>query len=264
MSTAPTTLDCPAPVAGKITVCGQIADVESGAFLEAAGATGAPCGTSPSADGPCSVAIGFYDADDFAANPSAATPLASATLYVDDRGRYRAENLTAPPSGYLAVSVDDALGTDDRHRPTVVVTPTAVGEFQVLRAFVTRNQTDSAWSAAAGLVGPTFADSGVIAAIFRYQGVGRSGVTITRSGTTAPADDYYFSDAGQTHSTVVSSGPTGTNGGALLLNSGLVQHSGTGGEPTACHWPSTIAASIPGVVFVQLIDAETAADALCP
>lgn len=257
-------IDCPNPASGKITVCGQINDVENDAPLEATSATGAECDSTPAADGPCSIQIQFYDAADFAANPAAATPIAPAHLYVDDHGRYRAEDLTPPAGGYVAIAVDDAVGTTDRHRTTSVVTSVAVGTFQVLRAYVTRAQTDTAWTASAGLAGPTFADRGVIAAIFRYQGVGRAGVTITRSGAPAPADDYYFLDAGQTRSAVDSSGPTGASGGALLLNSGLVQHSGTGGEPGSCQWPSRPAASIPGVVFVQLIDAETGAGAPCP
>ena len=259
-----TDFSCPTPANGKVTVCGQIADVENDDSLQAAGATGAPCDPTPSANGPCSVQIQFYDPVTFAANLATATPIAPATLYVDDRGRFRAEDLTPPAGGYLALALDDAVGTTDRHRLTGVVTPVVAGGFQVVRAFVTRRQTDTTWTASAGLSGSTFADLGVIAAIFRYQGVGRAGVTITRSGAAAPADDYYFVDAGQTRSAVDSAGPTGASGGVLLLNSGLVQHSGTGGEPSGCQWPNRSAASIPGVVLVQLLDAQTGAGALCP
>ena len=259
-----TAFNCTTPAAGKVTVCGQITDVQSGDSLQAAGATGAPCDSTPSADGPCSVQIQFYDPVAFASNPATATPVMPAHLYVDDRGHYRAEDLTPPAGGYLAVALDDAGGTSDRHRLTAVVTSVVAGTSQMLRAFVTRRQTDTAWTTSAGLSGSTFADRGVIAAIFRYQGLGRAGVTITRNGTTAPADDYYFVDAGQTRSAVDSAGPTGASGGVLLLNSGLVQHSGTGGEPSSCQWPSRTAASIPGVVFVQLMDAQTGAGAPCP
>lgn len=259
-----TAFSCSTPAGGKITVCGQIADVENDDSLQAVGATGAPCDSIPSADGPCSVQIQFYDAVAFAANPATATPIAPATLYVDDRGRFRAEDLTPPAGGYVAIALDDAVGTTDRHRLTGVVTPVVVGAFHVVRAYVTRRQTDTAWSASAGLSGSTFADLGVIAAIFRYHGVGRAGVTITRSGASAPADDYYFVDAGQTRSAVDSAGPTGASGGVLLLNSGLVQHSGTGGEPSSCQWPSRPAASIPGVVLVQLMNPQTGAGTLCP
>lgn len=259
-----TAFSCPSPAGGTITVCGQIADVENDDSLQAAGATGAPCVSTPSADGPCSVQIQFYDAVAFAANPATATPIAPATLYVDDRGRFRAEDLTPPALGFLAIALDDAVGTTDRHRLTEVVTPVVVGAVHAVRAYVTRRQTDTAWTASAGLSGSTFADLGVIAAIFRYQGVGRAGVTITRNGTTAPADDYYVVDAGQTRSAVNSAGPTGASGGVLLLNSGLVEHSGTGGEPSSCQWPSRLAASIPGVVLVQLMDAQTGVGASCP
>ena len=259
-----TGFSCPTPAGGTVTVCGQISDVETGDTLQAAGATGAPCDSTPSADGPCSIQIQFYDATAFAANPATATPVVPTHLYMDDLGRYRAEDLTPPAGGYLAVALDDAGGTSDRHRLTAVVTPVVAGTSQMLRAFVTRRQTDTAWTTSAGLSGSTFADRGVIAAIFRYQEIGRAGVTITRNGTTVPADDYYFVDAGQTLSTADSAGPTGASGAVLLLNSGLVQHSGTGGEPTSCQWPSRPAASIPGVVFVQLMDAQTGVGASCP
>ena len=255
---------CPTPASGKVTVCGQISDIETGDSLQAVGATGAPCDSTPSADGPCSIQIQFYDPVAFATNPATATPVVPTRLYVDDRGRFRGEDLTPPAGGYLAVALDDAGGTSDRHRLTAVVTSVVAGTSQMLRAYVTRRQTDTAWTASAGLSGSTFADRGVIAAIFRYQGVGRAGVTITRSGSAVPADDYYFVDAGQTLSAVDSAGPTGASGGVLLLNSGLVQHGGTGGEPSSCQWPSRPAASIPGVVFVLLMDAQTGAGASCP
>jgi len=113
-----TDFSCPTPAGGKITVCGQIADVENDDSLQAAGATGAPCDPTPSANGPCSVQINFYDAAAFAANPAAATPIAPATLYLDDRGRFRAEDLTPPAGVSLAIALDDAVGTTDRHRLT--------------------------------------------------------------------------------------------------------------------------------------------------
>lgn len=255
---------CPTPTSGKVSVCGQISDVETGDSLQASGATGTPCDSTPSAAGPCSLQIQFYDATAFAANPATATPVALTHLYLDDLGRYRAEGLTPPAGGYLAVALDDAGGTSDRHRLTAVVTSVVAGTTELIRAFVTRRQTDTAWTTSAGLSGSTFADRGVIAAIFRYQGAGRAGVTITRSDSAAPADDYYFVDAGQTLSAVDSAGPTGASGGVLLLNSGLVPHSGTGGEPSSCQWPSRPAASIPGVVLVLLMDAQTGGGASCP
>ena len=259
-----TAFNCPTPAAGKFTVCGQITDVENGDSLQAAGASGTPCGSTPSDAGPCSVQLQFYDAVAFAADPATATPVVPTHLYLDDLGRYRAEDLTPPAGGYLAITVDDAVGTGARHRRTAVVTPAVAGTSQTLRAFVTRRQTDTAWTTSAGLSGSTFADRGVIAAIFRYQGLGRAGVTITRNGTTASADDYYFVDAGQTLSAADSTGVTGASGGVLLLNSGLVQHSGSGGEPSSCQWPSRPAASIPGVVLVQFMDAQTDVGASCP
>lgn len=257
---------CPAAAMGKVTVCGRLADIETDAFLEAPAATGAACPGSATADGPCSVSIRFYDALDFASNPAGATPIVPESLYVDDCGRYRATNLTPPSLGYLAAAVDDASGTSDRHRLTAVAEATAnAADLAALRTFVTRIETDTAWSTGAGLAGPSFADLGVVAAVFRWRELGRAGVQITRNGSASTADDYYFSDASAARSTVAAGqAVTGTNGGALFLGSSLVDHSGTGGEPPACQWPSRLVASIPGVVFVTLLDAETGAGAACP
>ena len=132
--------------------------------------------------------------------------------------------------------------------------------------FAVRNETDTAWSTSAGLVGPTFADRGVVAMNFRYQGTGRPGVTITRNGSTQIADDHYFSDAGPARTTV---DPgllvTGTNGTALLLNSPLENHSGQGGEPTGCEWQLGVAVATSGVVLWFANDAVVVAtSSTCP
>jgi hypothetical protein len=51
----------------------------------------------------------------------------------------------------------------------------------------------------------------------------------------------------------------------LIINSPEVHnHSGMGGEPGTCRWPSSLAATIPNVVFVQLKIAETSGGAECP
>ena len=44
---------------------------------------------------------------------------------------------------------------------------------------------------------------------------------------------------------------TGANGSTLLVNSNLVEHSGTGAEPSGCEWPALLAMAAPGVLFVD-------------
>jgi hypothetical protein len=77
---------------------------------------------------------------------------------------------------------------------------------------------------------------------------------ITESGTPDTASDYYFSDpasAPQTRRTIsTSQSSTGASGSVLLINSGLVPHSGTGGETDGCIWESALATTIRGVMLL--------------
>lgn len=255
---------CPDSTPGNFTICGRIADAQTDVFFEAAGATGAACPGTPTAAGPCSVAIRFYDALDFAGNPSGAVPIVPGSLVVDDCGRFRATEVDSGALNFLAVVTDDAIGTTDRHRRS---SAHVAASTSTLRTYVVRNETDIAWSTSAGLSGPTFADRGVVAMNFRHQGTGRAGVTIMRNGSTQLADDHYFSDAGPTRTTV---DPgllvTGTNGTGLLLNSPLQNHGGQGGEPGGCEWQSGVAVATSGVVLWFTNDAVVTGTSttLCP
>ena len=255
---------CPDSSPGNFSICGRIADAQTDAFFEAAGATGAACPGTPTTDGPCSVGIRFYDALDFAGNPSGAVPIVPGSLVVDDCGRFRATEVAPGGLSFVAVVTDDAIGTTDRHRRSSANVAASTSK---LRTYVVRNETDTAWSTSAGLVGPTFVDRGVVAMDFRYQGAGRAGVTVTRNGSTQIADDYYFSDGGPMRTTV---DPgllvTGTNGTGLILNSTLQNHSGQGGEPTGCEWQLGVAVATSGVVlwFASEAVVTGSSTALCP
>ena len=65
---------CPAPAAGKQTICGQIYDFQDMSTFADTGATGAKCG-SGATSGPCSIGIKAFDAISFAMNPQTATEL---------------------------------------------------------------------------------------------------------------------------------------------------------------------------------------------
>jgi hypothetical protein len=101
-----------------------------------------------------------------------------------------------------------------------------------------------------GLV--TFAEHGALLATFSKDGVPVPGVTVTRNGLAVPADDYYFSDPGADSRTTISPAQTmtGANGAALVTDSGLIDHSGTGGESGGCVWSEELADTIAGVVTV--------------
>lgn len=235
-------LGCPGAGANMVTVCGRLFDLESGQRVQARHA------------------IRFHDALDFAGNPDGATVLMPEELRQDDCGRYVARNVPRPSLGFLAISLDDGDDLDEL-RKTVVAFPVTSGQVrsdQPVHAL--RRVTDAAWTEQSNVGGMTFADRGAILAVFTDgAGVRIEGVTITSNGSIRAADDFYFSDASvATRATVApAQASTGVNGAALLLNSPLVEHTGTGGEPTGCTWPSELAASIPGVLFVQPFQAET-------
>ena len=254
---------CPAPDPGKMTLCGRLSDAGTNLPIAAAAPTGGTC-TAVTAEGPCSLRLQFFDALEFFGNPSGATPIVPAELTVDDCGRYRARNLVPPGLGYLAVAVDDAPTATDRYRLTVVTTQNTPATQNALSIWGTTIASDNAWSASAGLVGSTFADRGVLALVFRYQDLPRAGVMALRSGTSFPADDYYFSDAGASRSVVDGAFTiTGSNGTALFLNSAILNHEGAGSEPPGCTWPSVLTGSTPGAVSFQLMSAMNGG-ALCP
>ncbi|MEZ4401580.1 MAG: hypothetical protein R3B06_16260 [Kofleriaceae bacterium] len=260
-------LACPTPSGGKTSICGRIYDTENGSVIAATSPTGAACDpANPSADGPCSLRVLFFDALDFASNPTP-VPLVPGQLTVDDCGRFAAINIPASNLGFTGIAVGDAAGTGDRHKLTgVALTDSDAMPARNVKAFSTRNATDAAWTTSAALAGASFATRGVIAMIFEHNSQPVAGVTARRNGQVVAADDYYFSDATAARTTVDAAlTSTGANGTALVINStSVVNHDGTGAEPGGCQWPSAPAAAIPGVVFVQLKGAQVAGGAPCP
>jgi hypothetical protein len=243
---------CATPAAASYTLCGRLADVE----------TGQPVGSdllvtcdpaNPTASGPCSLALRFYDALDFSQNPSAATPLVPGALLLDGCGRFRAENLPSPTFGFFAVVVDDAPTVADAHSGSMIIVDKASAQpARSLAPLVVRNAVNTAWSTGTGLAPPTLAERGVALLIFRAASVPRSGVAVQRSGSAIQSDDFYFSDLTATRSTIAAAQDlTGANGSALVINTpSLTNHSGAGGEPAGCTWPTSLVASVPGFVSV--------------
>jgi hypothetical protein len=258
-------LPCPTAASGKVTVCGRLFDVETDEPLEAASPTFMPCDNGGADDGPCELSVTFYDALDFAGNPTGAVPIVPTEFTLDDCGRYVAKDMTRPQLGFLGIGVDDGTGGD--YRLSGVAIPVSAGLTRNnMKTYVARESTNLLWSNADGVnLSPSFVDRGVFVSIFQYDGDPVAGVTVTDSNGARPNDDYYFSDTDPfTRTMVVPGGPTGANGTALLLNSSLVEHSGAGAEPDGCVWPSDLAASIPGVMFINPRNAETPAGAECP
>lgn len=258
---------CPSAAADKVTLCGRLYDVQTDAKIRAAVPRFASCGSGDEAtDGPCQLELRFYDALDFASNPTTTPPLAVQTFHMDDCGRYVAENIDRPSLGFLALVVEDATAAPDDHRMTAMafaVSSAEVRENQ--RSYVVRKSTDVKWSADVGLGASTFVDLGVLMSIFYHGDAPVAGVTVNSNGTARAGDDYYFSDTeAKLRYTVTASGPTQANGATLLLNSSLVQHSGLGAEPVGCVWPSEIGVAVPGVLWVLPQVAELSGGGACP
>jgi hypothetical protein len=261
-------LPCPAPTTDKVTLCGRIYDTESDDVVEASNPTRQAC-TGTTASGPCSLRVRYFDALDFAMNPTGAQPIVPPESVVDDCGRFRAQNMTRATFGWIGIAVDDAptVTPAEPHRLTSVsfANAEAVGNTQ-MRAYTTRVATDQRWTTTAGLTGMTFAQRGVLLKVFLYHDQPVAGVRILRNGSMIPADDFYFSDVGPTRSTIdPAQSATGANGSVLMINGPTpIELSGTGAEPAGCQWPANLGASVAGVISVDRREAETSSGSACP
>ena len=262
--------NCPAPAAGKQTICGQLYDAETNMPFQATGATGAKC-TTATTTGPCALTVTPYDAIAFGMNPQTATPLVNGGTYIDDCGRYRVTDVTQPASPFIGLGFDDAMaanmGPGGVTNTTGVATPASPDiATNDLEAWVATKATTDAWEASGG---PPVS-GGVYVGIFRTHKcdstgtctgdkfANQSGVTFTKSGSTIPNSDYYFTASQTTRMSIdAAATATGMNGTGLLtgasVNDSLV-YSGTGGitDTTSCKWESHAAASLPTIVFFQV------------
>jgi hypothetical protein len=259
---------CPIPAAGKQTICGQLYDFENDQPFAAGGATGARCQAGATA-GPCSLGIRAYDAISFGMNPSTATPLAVGDTYIDDCGRYRLTDITLPPGPFIGLGIDDAMmGPAGTTNAVGVATPkvadTATRNFE---AFIATKATTDQWAASGG---PPMS-GGIYAMVFRAGKTGttnRTGVTMTLRGSPVPANDFYFTAAETTRTTVEAAATvTGANGTALVTGASVadeVNYSGTGGLPPECQYSTHAGVALPFILFVQVLRPINATGMTCP
>lgn len=250
-------LSCTQPVAGKSCVSGRITDAGSGLPLRAFIDAQLQCGGG-AIGGACGLSLTAHDAVAFANNPSSSAPLASTETIVDGCGRFRFSHLNAPGAGYVAIVAADAPGSE---LYAVAATVRPLGTNQViddLQAFAVRNATDEQWTQSAGspFAENSFSQEGAILVEFGAGGAPVAGVTVMRDGNTVVNQDYYFSDASPQQKLNVDSGltTTGANGSALIAPGASGTHTGMGGEPAECTWPSVLGMSSPGAVFFIRID----------
>lgn len=260
---------CPTPAAGKETICGQLYNFADNTKFAATGATGAQC-TTATTTGPCALQVAAFGAVTYAHNPTTTTPQATGPVYIDDCGRYRVPDIT-PPSGdpYIALGWDDAgqpFGPTGITVTTGVAVPTAADtKTQGLEAWILDQGTIGTWQAAGG----PMLSVGIYASVFRTHGcdstgactgdglANQMGVTITKSGAPQTANDFYFqAETGRVHLDNTASA-TSINGTGLYTGASvddLIAYSGTGGiaDTANCVWESHAAASIPGLLFIQV------------
>ncbi len=248
---------CPPASPGKVSVCGRIYEVGD----QNASLGNQPdiwCG-GPTPSGACSLRLDFFPALPFASNPTGTPPMIAQEMRVDGCGRFYAYNLDEPELGYMAVGIDDADPNQDDRVLTWAAMPATSGGSYRIEAYTQTRELDDQWSAAAGLAEPSFGTRGALLLIFEDQnGNPVPGVTITENGTAEPQNDYYFSDTDpDTRLTIdPARATTGANGAVVKLLSSLVNHSGSGGEPSNCSWVSSLAASVQGTLYVARYGCE--------
>jgi hypothetical protein len=259
---------CPTPASGKQTICGQLYNFADNTKFAATGATGAQC-TTATTTGPCALQVAAFDAITYANAPTTTAPQATGPVYIDDCGRYRIPDITPPGGPFVALGWDDAgqpFGPTGVTVTTGVALPTGADtKTKDFEAWIVDQATVGSWQSTGG---PMLAN-GIYSAIFRTHGcdstgtctgdgfANQMGVTITKSGNPQTSNDYYFqAETGRMHidgtASATSIDGTGLYTGASV-NDNIV-YSGTGGigDTTNCTWESHAAASIPGVVFMQV------------
>lgn len=261
------TFPCPTPTgSSKLTMCGQLYDLETGLKFQGVDPAGTACDpAAPAASGPCALSITPYDAVELATDPTTAQPRSTDEIYIDDCGRYRLTNIDASGlAPFIGLAIDDAAG---RGPGGVTVTTGVAARKADVRvenheAYIVKLSTEQKWETSGG---PPLS-GGIYVASYRAHalaaGVDRhapqAGVTFANvDGTTYASDDYYFTAAQTTHETIDgAAGATGMNGSALVTGRSVAEgivFGGQGGITSAgCRWEPHAAATIPGVVFVQL------------
>jgi hypothetical protein len=265
-------LECPQPSPGKMTICGQLYDIETMQEFRGSGATGEPCVTATT-DGPCALRMDAFDAIDFATKAGSgamATPLQVGDTYMDDCGRYRFEDVPMPSSPFVGLGFDDKdaakMGPAGVTNAVGVATAFASDTPVNLEAFIATKATTDTWE---GSGGPPVS-GGVHVAIFRAHkcdadgtctgdpAATQSGVQIYKDTLAVPNSDYYFADTDTQHTTVDPGlTSTGANGTGLLtgaLVSDNLKWTGMGGisDTTNCTWEHHAAASLKNIVTFQI------------
>ncbi|HEY1556866.1 MAG TPA: hypothetical protein VGF94_18650 [Kofleriaceae bacterium] len=264
---------CPAPsrTDGSLqTVCGQIYDFATNQPFVATGATGSKC-TTGATTGPCAIAIQAYDAIAFATDPMTATPLTVGSACIDDMGRFAIADIASPSGPEIGLGIDDIAGAN-MGPPGVTnavgialaksgtgMAITGIEDWIVTEATTTSWQTTGGPSIAGGIFAPVYRAHCIDPGCTGDPLANQAGATITKSGNPVPSSDYYFAAADTMRTTIDGSATaTGVNGTGLFTGASVGDgpvYGGTGGitDTVNCQWGQLNAASIPGIVTVQVM-----------
>jgi hypothetical protein len=244
--------NCSTPGPGRFMVCGRLYDLTTSERMEGA-------------DLKTELKVEFYDALAFANDPTT-SPIGTAKL--DACGRYVANDkgVLPPFSGFVAVAIDDAIGArgTGKYAACGVAVGSAAGmSVPNLNTFVLTDAQDQAWSTAVAST-PSLVKKGIYVPIFintklpkvgPFPGTPVANVKVTENSMIKDANDLYFGDTDPLKRLLPLAGTpgdkTGMNGTGIYTGGALTMYSGVGAEPAGCTWPSTLAATIADVVFVQ-------------
>jgi hypothetical protein len=247
-----TPIACPVGAAGKMTICGQMFQIEDDNRLAAASPTFKQCPAAGAATGPCALELSAVNAQGQAVLPNAG-------VVIDDCGRFRVSDIDYGTAAYIALIMDDR-GTRGPSGTTVtsvgVVLAAAGASFPKLDLFTAKATTISTW--ATSIDEPMLLQGGIYLDIFRPSKTANTlapGVTITRSGVPIPNDDYYWPANDLTRAGGLDPSPTvtvtGKNGSGISLRATLGPHGGSGGIPDTCAWDPIPGGNVPFTLIVQ-------------
>lgn len=273
-------IPCPQPSPGKQTICGQLYNIENNENFASDTSMGVRCDPSaPATSGPCALRVNAYDALAFATNPQTA-PLVVGDTYIDDCGRFRLSDVT-PPTGapFIALGIDDIdptkAGPGGASNAAGVALPVAANmASKDVELFAVPAATTTKWAMTGG---PTIAN-GIYVMIFRQK---RAPSRLTQAnvlvlkltnqqpppGPTMSTDHYFVKTDVQRERIDAAENTTGANGTALVTNVSLMDaYTGnpSGNLPPECRWSAHIAATVAGVVFVQILRPVNASGMTCP
>jgi hypothetical protein len=262
-------LGCTAPDTGKMTICGQLYDIETMQPFRGSGAMGNPC-TTATADGPCALRMDAFDAYDFASHPGTATPLQTGGTYLDDCGRFEFKNIPMPTSPFVGLGFDDKdaanMGPGGVTNAVGVAMAFSADAAYRLDGYIASQTTTGKWETSGG---PPVSD-GVFVMLFRKHKCSpdgtctgdpttpQEGVQVYKNTIAVPNNDWYFSDTDAQHTTVDDTlTSTGPNGTALITGASVTDQLawwGMGGisDTANCQWEKHAGASLPGIVTFQI------------